>query len=61
MNMEYWMAEQITMQDKKLIPLISYPSVQLMFINIERLVRDSRAQASMMFPTDQTFLNINLR
>ena len=45
MNMEYWMSEQIAMQDKKPMPLISYPSIQLMFINIERLVKDSRAQA----------------
>ena len=45
MNMEYWLQEQIATKDKKAMPLISYPSCQLMFIDVERLTHDSKAQA----------------
>ena len=35
MNMDAWIRQQIATQDKKAMPLLSYPAVQLLFINVE--------------------------
>ena len=40
MNMDAWIREQIATQDKKAMPLLSYPSVQLLFITVDDLVKN---------------------
>lgn len=45
MNMEKWLKDQIAEQEKKAMPLLSYPSVQLMFVNVEELVQSANCQA----------------
>jgi len=45
MNMEYWLKKQMTTPKKKAMPLLSYPSIQLMFVNIEELSHDAKFQA----------------
>jgi len=45
MNMENWLRDQIANKEKKAMPLLSYPSIQLMFINVEELCQDSNCQA----------------
>lgn len=45
MNMEKWLQEQIADKEKTALPLLSYPSVQLMFISVEELVQDPFCQA----------------
>lgn len=45
MNMKYWLSEQMKTPRKKAMPLLSYPSIQLMFINIEELSYDPHFQA----------------
>ena len=45
MNMKYWLQQQMATPRKKAMPLLSYPSIQLMFVNIEELCRDAKFQA----------------
>ena len=45
MNMELWIREQIATQNKKAMPLLSYPSVQQLFITVDRLVNSSTEMA----------------
>ena len=45
MNMNYWLKQQMAAPRKKAMPLLSYPSIQLMFVNIEELCWDSKFQA----------------
>jgi uroporphyrinogen decarboxylase len=40
MNMDSWIREQIATQDKKAMPLLSYPAVQLLFITVGDLVKN---------------------
>ena len=45
MNMEKWLSEQIANKDKSALPLLSYPAIQLMFINVDELCYDPNCQA----------------
>ncbi len=45
MNMDLWIREQIVTQDKKAMPLLSYPSVQQLFITVNDLVNSSSEMA----------------
>ncbi|MBR2520631.1 MAG: uroporphyrinogen decarboxylase family protein [Oscillospiraceae bacterium] len=45
MNMDLWVREQIATQDKKAMPLLSYPAVQQLFITVDRLVNSSSEMA----------------
>ena len=45
MNMDLWVREQIATQDKKAMPLLSYPAVQQLFITVDRLVNSSNEMA----------------
>jgi len=45
MNMEKWLSEQIANKDKGALPLLSYPSIQLMFITVDELCYDANCQA----------------
>ncbi|MEE0955304.1 MAG: uroporphyrinogen decarboxylase family protein [Eubacterium sp.] len=45
MNMKEWKEQLIHAGEKKAMPLLSYPSTQLMYINVEHLVRDANYQA----------------
>lgn len=45
MNMDNWLSQQISSKETKAMPLLSYPSIQLMFINVEELCQDSNCQA----------------
>lgn len=45
MNMNKWMDKLIYEEDKKAFPLLSFPSVQILFVTVKELVTDSNAQA----------------
>ena len=45
MNMEKWLSDLIASKDKGAMPLLSYPSAQLMFVTVEELVQDENCQA----------------
>jgi len=45
MNMDLWVREQIATQDKKAMPLLSYPAVQQLFITVDDLVHSSNEMA----------------
>ena len=45
MNMDLWVREQIVTQDKKAMPLLSYPAVQQLFITVDELVHSSNEMA----------------
>lgn len=45
MNMDLWIREQIATQDKKAMPLLSYPAVQQLFITVDQLVNSSSEMA----------------
>ncbi len=45
MNMDLWIREQIATQDKKAMPLLSYPAVQQLFITVDKLVNSSSEMA----------------
>lgn len=45
MNMDLWIREQIATQDKKAMPLLSYPAVQQLFITVNDLVNSSNEMA----------------
>jgi len=45
MNMDLWIREQIATQDKKAMPLLSYPAVQQLFITVDQLVNSSTEMA----------------
>jgi len=45
MNMNKWMDKLIYEEDKKAFPLLSFPSVQMLFVTVKELVSDSNAQA----------------
>ena len=45
MNMDLWIRQQIATQDKKAMPLLSYPAVQQLFITVDRLVNSSSEMA----------------
>lgn len=45
MNMDAWVRLQIATQDKKAMPLLSYPAVQSLFITVEDLVKDPKEMA----------------
>ncbi len=47
-DMKKWVAELIAAPAKKSLPLLSFPSVQLMGISVRELVSDSRLQAEGM-------------
>ena len=47
-NMKQWVAEQIQAEAKKPLPLLSFPCVQLMDVNVRQLIGDSRLQAEGM-------------
>lgn len=45
MNMKQWVADQIALPKKKALPILSFPSVQLLGVNVRELVTNSEAQA----------------
>lgn len=45
MNMEKWLSELIDTQEKGAMPILSYPSTQLMFISVDELSYDANCQA----------------
>jgi len=45
MNMDLWVREQIATQDKKAMPLLSYPAVQEQFITVDELIHSSSEMA----------------
>ncbi len=45
MNMYAWLDKMFKEPNKPAFPILSYPSVQLMYINVEELVHNSRWQA----------------
>lgn len=45
MNMDLWVREQIATQDKKAMPLLSYPAVQEQFITVDQLIHSSSEMA----------------
>ena len=45
MNMDLWIREQIVTQDKKAMPLLSYPAVQQLFITVDQLLKSSSEMA----------------
>lgn len=45
MNMYKWIDKLIYEEDKKAFPLLSFPSVQLLFVTVKELVSDSNHQA----------------
>ena len=45
MNMDLWVREQIATQDKKAMPLLSYPAVQQQFITVDQLIHSSSEMA----------------
>ncbi len=48
MNMKNWINEQIAASHKKAIPVLSFPSIQLMDITVKELIADSDLQAKGM-------------
>lgn len=47
-NMKQWVAENIHLGAKKPLPILSFPSIQLMGISVRELINDSEAQAEGM-------------
>ena len=45
MNMENWLRQVITNQEKKAMPLLSYPATQLLFISVKDLVTNPKEMA----------------
>lgn len=45
MNMNKWIGKMIFDEDKKALPILSFPSVQLLFVTVKELVTDSNYQA----------------
>lgn len=45
MHMQTWLAEQLSAQQKKPLPILSFPSVQLMGISVRELISDSTLQS----------------
>lgn len=45
MNMYKWIERLIYQEDKKAFPLLSFPSVQMLFVTVKELVTDSNYQA----------------
>lgn len=48
MNMKKWMQDQILLTRKKAMPILSFPSIQLMDITVKELISDSDKQAKGM-------------
>lgn len=48
MNMQSWLREQIALPKKKAMPVLSFPSVQLLGITVKELIGDSALQAKGM-------------
>ena len=45
MNMDLWIRQTISTPNKKAMPLLSYPSVQQLFISVEQLLKSSSEMA----------------
>ena len=45
MNMYKWIDRLIYQEDKKAFPLLSFPSVQLLYVTVKELVTTSNYQA----------------
>jgi len=41
MNMYKWMDKLIYEENKKALPLLSFPSIQILFVTVKELVTDS--------------------
>lgn len=48
MNMKQWVQEQMAMEKRKAMPILSFPSIQLLNISVQDLIRSSTAQAEGM-------------
>ena len=48
MNMKQWVADAIAAEKKKAMPILSFPSIQLMNITVKELISDSGKQAEGM-------------
>ena len=45
MNMYKWLSRMISMDEKKALPILAFPSAQLLTLTVKELVSDSNAQA----------------
>lgn len=45
MNMNKWIEKMINEEEKKALPVLSFPSVQLLYVTVKELVTDSSLQA----------------
>ncbi len=48
MNMKNWLQEQMSAEKRKALPVLSFPSIQLLNITVRELIRSSDAQAAGM-------------
>ncbi len=48
MDMKNWLREQMTADKRRALPVLSFPSIQLLDITVRELIRSSDAQAAGM-------------
>lgn len=53
MNMQAWLKEQMAADKRRAIPILSFPSIQLMGITVKDLIADSDVQAQGMYKIAQ--------
>ena len=53
MNMQAWLKEQMTADKRRAMPILSFPSIQLMGITVKDLIADSDVQAQGMYKIAQ--------
>ena len=49
MNMQAWLKEQMAADRRRAMPILSFPSIQLMGITVKDLIADSDVQARGMY------------
>ena len=54
-NMKEWVKNLISSQEKQAIPVLSFPAVQLLGINVRELIADSDVQAEGMVAIAQRY------
>lgn len=53
MNMQAWLKEQVAADKRRAMPILSFPSIQLMGITVKDLIADSDVQAQGMYKIAQ--------
>ena len=53
MNMQAWLKEQMAADKRRAMPILSFPSIQLMGITVKDLIADSNVQAQGMYKIAQ--------